>query len=109
MHRMRNAARIAPAIVAFAAAAAHAQSAPDPTADGRRGGEPAVQRTVIEDGRARIEELRVRGQLQKVTVDPKGRLPSYEIVVGDGSRDLSEGAGSSRGAIGKRVWNVLKF
>ncbi len=51
----------------------------------------------------------MRGQLQKVTVDPKGRLPSYEIVVGDGSRDLSEGAGASRGASGKRVWNILKF
>lgn len=75
----------------------------------RASNEPNVQRTVIDDGRARIEELRVRGQLQKVTVDPKGRAPSYEIIVGDGSRDLSEGANTSRGAAGKRVWNVLRF
>lgn len=72
-------------------------------------GEPAVRHTVIEDGRTRIDELRVRGQLQRVTVDPKGRAPSYEIITGDGSRDLSEGAGTSRGATGKRVWNVLRF
>ena len=51
----------------------------------------------------------MRGQLQKVTVDPKGRLPGYEILVGDGSRDLSFGANTSRGAAGKRVWNVLAF
>lgn len=72
-------------------------------------GEPAVHRTVIEDGRTRIEELRVRGQLQHITVDPKGRAPSYEIITGDGSRDLSEGTNTSRGATGKRVWNVLRF
>jgi hypothetical protein len=71
--------------------------------------EPAVQRTVIDDGRARIEELRVRGQVQRITVAPKGAMPGYEIIVGDGSRDLSEGANTSRGAAGKRVWNVLKF
>jgi hypothetical protein len=71
--------------------------------------EPVVQETVIDDGRARIEELRVRGQLQRITVSPKGRAPSYEIIVGDGSRDFSEGVNTSRGAAGKRVWNVLRF
>jgi len=71
--------------------------------------EPAVRETVIDDGRARIEELRVRGQLQRITVSPKGPAPRYEIIVGDGSRDLSEGVNTSRGAAGKRVWNVLRF
>lgn len=71
--------------------------------------EPAVRETVIDDGRARIEELRVRGQLQRVTVEPKGPAPRYEIIVGDGSRDFSEGANTSRGAAGKRVWNVFRF
>lgn len=72
--------------------------------------EPVVQRTVIDDGRAVIEELRVRGQLVKATVHPKDGSPDYEIIVGDGSRDLStEGRNNSRGATGKRVWNVLTF
>lgn len=71
--------------------------------------EPRAQRTVVEDSRARIEELRVRGQLQKVTVSPKGRAPSYEILVGDGGRDLIDGPSPARGAHGKRVWNVLSF
>jgi hypothetical protein len=72
--------------------------------------EPVVQRTVIDDGRAVIEELRVRGQLVKATVHPKDGSPDYEIIVGDGSRELStEGRNNSRGATGKRVWNVLTF
>jgi hypothetical protein len=79
-----------------------------PAADQPR--EPVVQRTVIDDGRAVIEELRVRGQLVKATVHPKDGAPSYEIIVGDGSRELStEGRNNSRGATGKRVWHILSF
>src|SRR4051812_7107364 len=77
----------APATVAASAVAAPLlsrvdTSAKDPT-------EPVVQRTVIDDGRAVIEELRVRGQLVKATVHPKDGSPAYEIIVGDGSRELS--------------------
>jgi len=84
-------------------------AAVEPASPARDAKEPVVQRTVIDDGRAVIEELRVRGQLVKVTVHPKDGSPSYEIIVGDGSRDLSEGRNNSRGASGKRVWNVLTF
>jgi hypothetical protein len=72
--------------------------------------EPKVRRVVIEDDGARIEELSVRGQTQRIVVTPKvaGAAP-YEIITGDGSRELSPGAGSTRGAAGKRVWNVLNF
>ena len=72
--------------------------------------EPKVQRTVIEDDGARIEELRVRGHTQSIVVAPKrGGAAPYEIITGDGSRDLGAGANTSRGAAGQRVWNVLKF
>ena len=64
---------------------------------------------VIEDDRARIEELRVRGQLQKVTVAPKGRVPGYEVLTGDGFHATAEDPGTSRGSTGKRVWKVLRF
>ena len=74
-----------------------------------RAGEPNVKRTVIDDGRARIEELRVRGQLQKVTVAPKGGAPGYEILLGDGAHPMPDDPGTSRGSAGKRVWNVLRF
>ena len=72
--------------------------------------EPKVERAVIEDDSVRIEELRVRGQTQKVVVHHKGsKAPSYEILMGDASHELSPGAGSTRGVIGKRVWRVLDF
>jgi len=101
------------ALLAAFAAAAPAQTphavVVTAAAESPRGGEPRIERIVIDDGRARIEELRVRGALQKVTVEPRGRFPNYEIITGDGSRDLGEGANTSRGATGKRVWNVFQF
>ena len=71
-------------------------------------GEPKVQYTVIEDDATRIEELKVRGQTQRITVSPKG-LKSYEILPADQGRDMSDSAGSQRGAAGKRVWHIFTF
>ena len=71
--------------------------------------EPAVQRTVVEDESVRIDELRVRGQTTRMVVQPKGGRPAYEIITADGWRDVSEGASSTRGAAGKRVWNLMSF
>ena len=72
--------------------------------------EPKVQRIVVEDDNARIEELRVRGQTQRIVVRPKiGGARAYEIVPADGARDLSAGPNASRGAAGQRVWNVFSF
>ena len=87
-------------------AAADAPPSPEPA----RLSEPNVRWSSIDDAGARIEELRVRGTTQRIVVTPKtGPRKSYEIITGDGARDLSDGAGSTRGAIGKRVWNVLVF
>lgn len=98
-------------VLACGCAAASAQTAAAPAADGSaRGGEPAVTRTVIEDDGTRIEELRVRGQLRRVTVTPKGGTArSYEILTADGARETSDNVSGTRGATGKRVWNVLTF
>jgi hypothetical protein len=86
---------------------ARAQEA-SPPAEERN--EPRVKRTVIEDDGARIEELKVRGQTQRISVTPKiGPRKTYEIIPADGARDMSEGASSTRGAAGKRVWHVLSF
>ena len=71
--------------------------------------EPYVKRTVIDGKTTRIEELRVRGQLKKVTVTSKGGAPAYEIITDAGSRDLLPGPTNSLGASGQRVWNVLHF
>jgi hypothetical protein len=117
--------RIAVAVTWLAGAGAHAADvAPPPppvppplldaqleasAADDKAAHEPIVKRTVIDDKHNHIEELRVRGQLQKVTVQPKDGSPSYEIVTGAGSHDLPTAASNSRGATGQRVWNLLHF
>lgn len=75
-----------------------------------RGGEPNVRRTVIEDNGSKIEELRIRGQTQRITVTPKiGPKKRYDIITGDASRDSTYGTGGARDAVGKRVWDVLDF
>jgi hypothetical protein len=73
-------------------------------------GEPNVRYTVIEDDGARIEELRVRGQVQSVKVKPKvGPRKGYEVLTGDGGRILPEATGAGKSTVGKTVWSVLDF
>ena len=72
-------------------------------------GEPNVKYTVIEGESARIDELRVRGQTQRITVTPKGGGKPYEIIAPTGSQDLQEAPNGVKGAGGKRVWHVLSF
>ena len=75
----------------------------------QRGGEPAVERKVAEDDGVRIEELRVRGQTQRIVVKPR-RAAEYEIVPANPGRDPSQNrANGQPGAGGQRVWNLLKF
>ena len=64
--------------------------------------EPAVQRLVAEDDNVRIEELRVRGQTQSITVKSKIRgVAPYRIVPSTGAKDPSQ-PGST---VGQRLWN----
>lgn len=73
-------------------------------------GEPNVKFSVVEDEGAKIEELRVRGQIQRIVVTPKvGLKKSYEIITGDPSHPAADGTGGAPDATGKRVWNVLNF
>ena len=61
---------------------------------------------VVEDDNVRIEETRVRGQLQRIVVHTRlGGARSYEIIVGSPGRDLSQ----DRGAAGQRAWSLLTF
>ena len=76
--------------------------------------EQTIERIHHEDKGSRIDELRVRGQTQRITVTPKGggkllgNRP-YEIIPPAGSQDLQEAPNGVRGAAGKRVWHVLSF
>jgi len=107
--------KLAIAVFALGAACAlpcQAQVAPNAvaTAFAAERGEPNVKRSVIEDEGSRIDELRVRGQTERVTVTPKvGLRKPYEIITGNAGRDPFDGTGGARSAVGKRVWNVLDF
>ena len=80
------------------------------TLDSPRNGEPNMKHSVVEDEGAKIEELRVRGQIQRIVVTPKvGLKKSYEIITSDPSHLPADGTGGAPDATGKRVWNVLNF
>jgi hypothetical protein len=68
-----------------------------------------IEKIVIEDAGNRIDELRVGGQTQSITVQPKADVPAYEVPPNDLAR--SRPADSREGMAGKsqRVWNVLNF
>jgi hypothetical protein len=71
-----------------------------------RGGEPQVRRIVVEDGSARVDELRVRGITRQVTVQSKlAGTPAYRIGnIGDGSE-----AAEDRPAAGRALWRLFSF
>jgi hypothetical protein len=96
------------------------QNAPQGTADKREAlSEPEqtggrsnqrTERIRVEDEGSRVDELRVGGQTQTISVQPKAaNMPGYEVQSPDGARSR---VGSNSGAetnTAPRVWNVLKF
>jgi len=69
-----------------------------------------IERIHIEDSRNSIDELRVGGQTQNITVQPKNSAPAYQVMPNN-ERSRSEGqSDSSASDSGSRVWwNVFKF
>jgi hypothetical protein len=69
-----------------------------------------IERIRVEDGGARIDELRVGGQTQSITVQPKANMPEYEFQPSDLARsrpaDSRDGLSSPSS---QRVWNLLRF
>ena len=65
-----------------------------------------TSKKVIEDDKVRIEETRLRGQTQTVTVQSK--LPgvkAYEVIQPPLGKDPSQ----DKGAAGKRTWSIFDF
>jgi hypothetical protein len=72
--------------------------------------DPAIQRIRTEDAGSRIDELRVGGETQSITVQPKAGVPAYEVLPSDSTKGGGTAPSKSgAGATGSRVWNVLKF
>lgn len=95
----------------LACVGARAQALPDESpqpAEGRSN--QKVERIRVEDGGARIDELRYGGQTQSIVVQPKANVPEYEFQPTDLARsrpaDPRDGQSSPSSA---RVWNLLRF
>ena len=101
---------LAALLIAPCTAQTSTPATPTTTPTARDPAEPEVKRTHIEDQGSRIDELRVRGQTQRVVVTPKapGSKP-YEIIMGNAGQAVPDGTGGANSAVGKRVWNVLSF
>ena len=69
-----------------------------------------IQRIEVQDSGARINELRVGGETQNITVQPSNGMPAYEVVPANGarSRTIDERDGGS-GSVGQRVWKLFNF
>ena len=93
----------APTLVCCLAAAALSACALVPAP---RLADAGPQRLVSEDDWVRIDELRLRGQTQRLTVQPKrGNGRPYEILQPTPGADATQ----HRDAAGQRVWPVLTF
>ena len=86
-----------------------AQALATPTATAPRLVEPArlagreqlTERIIIDDGGARISELRFGGETRSITVQPKGGLPAYDV------RPIS--GADTQHTSGTRTWKILGF
>ena len=114
------------ALLVFGAASAGAQTAAAPPAVSTNPGAPAVQsadkptdkptgrpdraieRIRTEDAGSRIDELRVGGETQSITVQPAANVPAYEVRPMNASR-AGSGSAADTGSTGSRLWNILKF
>jgi len=98
----------APALAQGPAAPAESASAASASASAASGAARAgaiPNRRVIEDDSVRVEETRVRGQLQRVTVHSKTTGKDYDVLVGPPGRDPSQ----KRDAAGNAAWSLFSF
>ena len=69
-----------------------------------------IEHIRVEDAGSRVDETRVGGQTQSITVQPKvGTMPQYEVQSNDGARAARNRDNNSGDTTGTRVWNFLKF
>jgi len=96
------------ALVVFCGAPAAAQAPADAPETAKPAGrpDPTIQRIHNQDAGSRIDELRVGGETQSITVQPAANVPAYEVKPIDASRS---GGGAESGTAGSRFWNILKF
>jgi hypothetical protein len=68
-----------------------------------------IERIRVEDGGNVIDEVRVGGQTQSITVQPKADMPAYEIQPNDLARSRPADSREGLAARKQRVWNLFNF
>jgi hypothetical protein len=68
-----------------------------------------IERIHIEDAGNTIDELRVGGQTENITVKPKSDLPAYQVPADNLARTRPADDRDGFAGHGQRVWNVLGF
>ncbi len=69
-----------------------------------------IERIRLEDAGSLIDEVRVGGETQSITVSPKGNMPSYDVLPSSVNRiPPSSEANGAAAAGGTRVWKILAF
>lgn len=77
-------------------------------------GQPEAPRSPVrlyhQDAGSRVEELRVRGETQSITVQPSGNLPAYEVQPRNTrNRQMQADRHGSDGTTGPRRWKIGEF
>jgi hypothetical protein len=96
-------------LLALLPACVLAQSAIEREPAGEPRSNQKIERIRIEDAGNRIEELRVGGQTRNITVQPKAKVPAYEIEPDDLGRSRPADSREGLAARRPRVWNVFGF
>ena len=92
-----------------ASAAARADATTPAPAQVKTRPDSNIERIRTEDAGSRIDELRVGGETQSITVQPKtGNAPAYEVKQSESARGNPPNPASGE-TNGSRVWNVFKF
>lgn len=69
-----------------------------------------IQRIEVQDADVHINELRVGGETQTITVQPTNGLPAYEVVPANGARNRAiDGRDGGQGSVGTRTWKLFNF
>jgi hypothetical protein len=68
-----------------------------------------IEHIRTEDDGNRIDEVRVGGQTQSVTVQPKNGAPAYELQPSDQARSRPADSRDGFAERKQRVWNVFGF
>ena len=68
-----------------------------------------IERLHHEDAGNTIDELRVGGQTQNITVQPKAAVPAYEIEPDDMARSRPSDNRDGFAERKQRVWNLFHF